>query len=260
MKKYTSILFETENDIVRIFLNRPERSNALNMIMIRELTELINSLNTNIHCRFIIISSKGNSFCSGADLKWMNDASKLTSSQNLSECLEMAHLYETIYNSRNITITLVSGTCIGGGIGLAAASDFCLASENASFQFGEVKIGLVPATISPFVVQRSGYQNTKILMLTGMRFNAQYASEVGLVDKVMDQNNEYEEIESLLEKLRSGGKEAIINSKKLLNRLGSVNIDVQLQHLTAEIIAAARVSDEGKEGIQAFLEKRNPNW
>jgi methylglutaconyl-CoA hydratase len=257
MKKYEFILIEKVKDIVWIILNRPDKGNALNIVMIRELIHSINVANGDISCRFIIISSKNKSFCSGADLKWMAEAAKLTVDQNLSECLDMAELYNTIYNSKNIVITLISGACIGGGIGIAAASDFCISADTSYFQFSEVKIGLIPATISPYVIQRIGNQKTKRLMLTGETINAQQALDIGLVDILSDPLNTEKSLESLLNNLRLGGKEAQYKIKELVNQIGPLNINSELKKFTSEFIAAARVSEEGQKGLKTFLEKRN---
>jgi methylglutaconyl-CoA hydratase len=260
MKKYNTILLVYENDIVWLYLNRPEKSNAFNIEMIRELNEAITSTNEDDTLRFLIISSKGGSFSSGADLNWMMGAPLLSKEQNYLECLEMAELFYLLYTSKKITITLVSGSCIGGGIGLAAASDFCIAADTSYFKFGEVKLGLVPSVISPYVIQRMGYQKSKKFMLSGEKFNSQQALEMGLIDSLTGPQHLKESITPLIGNLKQGGKQALQSIKGLLNHLKPIQIDAQLKKHTAEIIAEARVSVEGKEGIQAFLEKRNPNW
>jgi methylglutaconyl-CoA hydratase len=258
--KYNTISVSLENEIARVYLNRPEKSNALNIEVIRELNDAFTQIDKDSSVRFIIISSESSNFCSGADLKWMLGAKELTKEQNYQECMEMAGLYSTIYNSQKIILASVAGACIGGGIGLVAASDFCIASDNSYFQFGEVKLGLIPATISPYVIQRIGYQNTKKLMLTGELYLAEQALEMGLIDYIAAPLQLNRTVDHLIANLRQAGRESISKTKALLNHLGPIQIDAQLKQLTAEMIASARVSDEGMKGIEAFLDKRKPKW
>jgi methylglutaconyl-CoA hydratase len=254
------IIQETSNDLCNIWLNRPEKGNAINISLIRELNRILQETNESNQIQFVIIGGSGKNFCSGADLQWMKQAGELNYEDNLKESLELAELYHQIFYSSKIFICRITGACFGGGIGLAAVCDFVLASDDSTYAFSEVKLGLVPATIAPYVIHRTGRHKAKQVMLTGENLSAKEMSDLGIVDFVIENNNIDEELDKLITNLRLGGRKAQQNIKRLISDLENITDWRDVKHYTAELLARARSSTEGKEGILAFLEKRNPNW
>ena len=259
-KDYSTIGFQHNGPQAYIILNRPEKGNALNLEMIRELKDCLSQIEQSPVIRIVILKGDGNNFCSGADLKWMAAAAEYNFERNLEESEELANLFRTIFTSQKLFIAKVHGACYGGGIGLAAACDFIVSSDSARYAFSEVRLGLVPATISPYIVFRLGKQRAKRLMLTGEQKSASQLELAGLVDLTICEEEIDSQIDKLIAALLQGGSEAQRNIKKLLNGFNSITSDETLYRKTAELIADSRVSDEGREGINAFLEKRKPKW
>lgn len=260
MKDNRSIIQEKRGNLCKIWLNRPEKGNALNIVLIRELNKVVQETNEDEHIQFVIIGGKGENFCSGADLHWMKQSGELDYEDNLKESLELAELYHQVYYSDKIFIARITGACYGGGIGLAAVCDFVVSSDDSKFAFSEVKLGLVPATIAPYVIHRVGGHKARQLMLTGEAISASQMNELGIVDVVTNSLEIDEELEKLIKVLGTGGKRARQSIKRLISDLENITDWRDVKHYTAEILARARSSSEGKEGILAFLEKRNPNW
>jgi len=255
-----TILTEVQGSIAHIWLNRPAVHNALNKTMINEFLMTIRSLNDDPAVRIIIISGKGPSFCAGADMNWMQQATDLTPEENLNECNSLARCFYEVFLSRKITITLIHGAAIGGALGLISASDIAFADNSAEFALSEVRFGLVPATIAPYVIRKTGYAKARELMLTGRKFNASEAKHIGLINKVLSE----EALESFTRKviddiLHSAplAQEAI---KTYLNSLEAFKIEKTLIDLSAKLIAETRIAPEAIEGINAFHEKRRPQW
>jgi methylglutaconyl-CoA hydratase len=260
MQPEEEILISTLSDTATVLLNRPEKGNALTFDMIGKLTEKLQEIEKQDEIRFVFFRANGRHFCTGADLEWMADAVNLTGNDNLNECIRLAELYETIYSSNKIYVAKVDGTCIGGGVGLVAACDFIYATENAFFLFSEVKLGLVPAIIAPYIIFRTGTSKAKYFMLTGKRISAGSAIQIGLVDFLVDSANIDGSIEKLIEMLRYGEKNAQKMIKTYIHEF-EAGFEISEQKIkTATITARFRVSKEGVEGIQAFLEKRQPGW
>jgi len=232
----------------------------MNIPMIKELNEIIREINEDVGIHFIIIQGMGQNFCSGADINWMKEAGELGFEDNLKDSLELAELFHQLFYSNKILLTGIRGACYGGGIGLAAVSDFVIASSESSFAFSEVKLGLVPATIAPYVVHRTGRHKAKQVMLSGEKLTPPDMLNLGLIDKISDPEQIDTEIALLIENLRLGGKRAQQTIKQLISDLGNITDWRDVKNYTAEILARARSSAEGKEGVRAFLEKRKPNW
>jgi methylglutaconyl-CoA hydratase len=258
-RTFETILVERGNESVRISLNRPRVHNAFNAVMIRELREAFGAAGTDPAVRIVVLTGIGESFCAGADLNWMREIIQYSFEQNLEESLAIADLLEAIYTLPKPTIARVNGTAIGGGNGLFSACDIVVASAAARFGLSEVKIGLVPAAISPYVVRRIGESRAREFFLTGERFDARRALEVGLVNMVAPHAELDAKTECLTELLLSSGPEALAKSKELLQKVPGMRFD-EARRYTAEIIARLRVSAEGQEGMAAFLEKRKPRW
>jgi methylglutaconyl-CoA hydratase len=260
MNKIRNIETEISGDTATIWLNRPSKGNAMNMDLIREFTDQLRDWENRKSLRFILIRGRGKHFCAGADLNWMSASAGLTKEENLRESQELAALFESVYHSGKICIAVVEGACYGGGIGLASVCDFVFAGSGAIFSFGEIRLGLVPATIAPFVAGRTGTSRAKRLMLTGRVINAEEAMEAGLVDQLIPDKEAENEIAALLKVLRAGSPKAQEKIKSLLNSLTNEAYSDEIRDRTSQMIAESRISDEGREGIRAFLEKRTPNW
>jgi methylglutaconyl-CoA hydratase len=260
MSKNQLILSEKYDDLCKIWLNRPEMGNAMNIPMIKELNEVIREINEDVHIRYIVILGMGKNFCSGADINWMKEAGELGFEDNLKDSLELAELFHQLFYSNKILLTAIQGACYGGGIGLAAVCDFVIASSKSSFAFSEVILGLVPATIAPYVIHRTGRHRAKQVMLTGEKLTPSEMLNLGLIDLIADPDKLDYEIELLIAKLKVGGKRAQQTIKQLISDMGNITDWRDVKHYTAEILARARSSAEGKEGVRAFLEKRKPKW
>jgi methylglutaconyl-CoA hydratase len=240
-------------------MNRPQVHNAFNSTMIRELAAAFAEAGQDPRIRLVVLTGAGESFCAGADLNWMREIIRYSFEQNLRESRELAELLYSIYTLPKPTIARVNGAVIGGGTGLFSACDIVIASEKARFGLSEVKIGLIPAAIGPYVIRRIGESSARELFLTGERFDAGRALELGLVNKVAPHEALDEKVEEVVHLLLSSGPEAIAKCKELLQKVPAMNLD-EAKGYTAEMIAGLRISPEGQEGMASFLEKRRPRW
>jgi len=254
-----TIKYTIKNKVAWVTLNRREIHNAFNETMIGELLELYKEIRGMQNVRVVVITGEGKSFCAGADLNWMGGVIKYSYEQNLKESLQLAELFYTMYSLPKPTIAMVNGAAIGGGAGMVAVNDLVIASDRAKFSFSEVKLGLVPACISPYVIRKVGENRSRELFLSGERMDAQKALQFGFVNQVVPD----EELETVVEKqigqLMSSGPNALAICKDLLEKVPQISLE-QAKKYTAESIAALRVSDEGQEGMRAFFEKRKPKW
>ncbi len=249
-----------EGDLGTIKLNRPEVRNAMNGEMIDEIIAALDELENNNAVRVVVLRGEGKSFCSGADLNWMKDVVKFGFEQSVEESTVLAQCFNKIYRFPKPTIALVHGAAIGGANGLLAACDFVYAADDTIFSLSEVKIGLVPAAISPYVIKRIGEFAAKELFLTGRRFNGKEAEYYRLANKSVPAAELDDELMKTVELLRTSGPEAMRNAKELIyNVANNLSLEEAIPY-TAELIAKMRISDEGQEGMKAFLEKRKPNW
>jgi methylglutaconyl-CoA hydratase len=205
------------------------------------------------------LSGRGKSFCAGADIKWLRDIVNYSFEQNLEESLQLAEVLYKIYVLPKPTIAMVNGTAIGGGTGFLSVCDISVASEEAKFGLSEVKIGLVPAAISPYVIRRIGESHAREYFLTGKRISARKALEIGLVNRVVPLEKLEKTVEELIQLLLTSGPEAIASCKELIQNVPNMSLE-EVKEYTARMIAHLRVSKEGQEGMAAFLEKRKPKW
>jgi methylglutaconyl-CoA hydratase len=256
---FQTIEYSIKNQVAWITLNRPEIHNAFNETMISELLSLYKDLEQNSEIRVVVLTGKGKSFCAGADLNWMGGIINYSYEQNLEESLQLAELFYTMYSLSKPTIAMVNGAAIGGGAGMVAVNDFVIASEKAVFSLSEVKIGLVPACISPYVIRKVGENRSRELFLTGERADAAKAFNFGFVNKVSVHADLIEDVEKLITKLISSGPNALTMCKQLLENVPQMTLEESKKY-TAETIAKLRVSEEGQEGMKAFFEKRKPKW
>lgn len=257
--KYETIKIKKEGKIAKVFLNRPELHNAMNEKLMKELTNCFKDLSQNENIRVIVLTGEGKSFCAGADLNWMKKMVNYSKEENIEDSKLLTELYESIYNCSKPVIAHVNGHAFGGGIGLFAACDIVIAVEGCKFAFSEVKLGIIPAVISTYVGRRISISTMKRLFLTGERFDSEYAKEIGLVDYVVAKEDVNSEIKRYAEMLFSSGPNAIKEVKILLDKYEKTGIE-EYKKFTIEKISELRVSEEGQEGINAFLEKRKTSW
>jgi len=260
---YSTILCQVEGPVVRVVLNRPDVHNAFNGEMVTELLEAFSILHRasyeSADIRVVVFTGAGKSFCAGADLNWMKRVKDYTFEENLKESLDISELMYSIYSLPLPTIARVNGAAVGGGMGFVASCDIAIASSEARFSLSEVKLGLVPACISPYVIRKAGEGACREFMLTGERLTAEKAMRLGLVNEVVEPSELDNAVSSLVERLISSGPRAIAICKELLRTVPGMSFD-EVKKMTAEAIARLRVSEEGQEGMKAFLEKRGPRW
>jgi len=255
----TSIALEIDSrGVARVTLNRPDMHNAFDDHMIKELTDCFAALGDNARVRLVILTGAGKSFSAGADLNWMKRAAAQGEEANRADAERLAVMLQILNGCPKPVVGLINGPAYGGGVGLAACCDIAVAASTAVFGLTEVRLGIIPAAISPFVLAKIGQSAARRWMLTGARFGADEALRIGLVHQVVDDLNRAAEV--LIADILASGPQAIGDMKALVSEVAGRTIDTQLLTLVAHRIAVRRASDEGKEGIAAFIEKRKPAW
>lgn len=258
--KYDTLKIEKTELVLRVSLNRPEVKNAFNEVVIEEITDLFRRVNKSPgKIRVIVLTGEGDSFCAGADLKWMKGMIDYSLEQNLEDSRQLSRMFHLIATCHLPVVARVNGHTLGGGTGLVAVSDIAIATDRAKFGFTEVKLGLAPAVISPYLVKKMGESNCRRYFLTGERFSANLALKMGLLHDAVPENELDKAIDTVVQNLLSSGPQAIANCKELLAR-GSTLREFDLNNYLTEVIARMRVSEEAQEGMNAFLEKRKPKW
>ena len=259
--EFNTIKVQLGESMAWVNLDRPEVRNALNPELIRELTEVFDWLNNRDDIRVIILKGNGKAFCAGADLDYMKEMAKFNHLQNLADAQKLSKLFQTIYFCNKAVIVDVHGACIGGANGIIAAADIVIAEKNTKFAFSEVRLGITPATISPFVVSKIGNTAAKELMLTGRRFTADEAKEFRLVNVVVDEAKMIDTERQYIEHFLQASPDALADCKNLLRLVsGTADTFNPIFQQTSQLIAAQRVSKAGQEGMKAFFEKRKPDW
>jgi methylglutaconyl-CoA hydratase len=248
-----------EGPVARVVLARPAVRNAFDDVLISELTEAFVSLGKETETRVVVISGDGPSFCAGADISWMRKAGGYSPEENEADAGKMARMLRAIDACRKPVLALVHGAAIGGGVGLVAAADIAIAAEGTVFSLAEVKLGILPSVISPYVLRAIGPRQARDLFLTGDRFDAREAHRIGLVHAVVPAGELEAAGEKKVESLLAAGPEAVTVAKRLIEQLTGMNPD-EAMPLTVRTIAERRASAEAKEGLSAFLEKRPPSW
>ncbi len=257
---YDTLKIEKSEHILRVSINRPEVKNAFNEVVIEEITDLFRRVNKSPDkIRVVVLTGEGDSFCAGADLKWMKGMVDFSLEQNLEDSRQLSRMFHLIAACHLPVVARVNGHALGGGAGLVAASDIAIAADRAKFGFTEVKLGLAPAVISPYLVKKMGESNCRRYFLTGERFSANLALKMGLLHDVVPDNELDNTIDTVVQNLLSSGPQAIATCKELLAR-GSTLREFDLNNYLTEVIARMRVSEEAQEGMNAFLEKRKPRW
>ncbi len=243
-----------------VTLNRPEVHNAINLQMIRELSDVFTRMKNQPAVRVIHLCASGSNFSAGADLNWMREGLYQTGSRVSEESLELANLFHSIAAAPQVVVCSVKGKVMGGANGIVAASDLVVAAEEAQFAFTEVRLGLVPATIAPYILRKAGYAKSLDWMLTGRLFTAREAFQAGLIQYLSSGPDPEKDAGEIIEGLLRNGPRAMKGIKKMVNDLSAGYIDRETRELTAQLIARYRTSEEGQEGMKAFFEKRKPFW
>lgn len=258
---YTTLEIERNYQVSTIWLNRPDVRNAFNEVMIAELTDAFREEGQRIDNRAIVLRGRGKVFCAGADLNWMRDVARYGYEQNYEESLQLATCFHTVYTCPKPTLAIVHGAAMGGANGLLAACDFAFCEADTIFSLSEVKIGIIPACIAPYIIKRIGEYPSRELMLTGQRINGRDAEHLKLVNGCFGDIHATEaHLQATLQLLLTSGPQAISHCKELINTVVNKISAAEALTYTARMIAEIRSSEEGQEGMAAFLEKRKPNW
>ena len=255
-----SLLTRTDEDqVATVVLSRPDSHNALNAALIEELTRCFEEISDDDGVRVVVLAGEGRSFCAGADIGYMRETATFSYEENLEDARRLAMMYWTIDECPKPLVAKVQGAAMGGGAGLVAVADVVVTDTEAWFAFSEVRLGIAPASISPFVVRKIGPSHARSLFVTGERFDAERAHEIGLVHRVVSREGLDAAVEQKVGELLQGGPVAQATIKALLRRLETTE-PMEAPGLTARVISELRTGEEGQEGLAAFLEKREPGW
>lgn len=252
--KYLEVT-EKDKGIKEVWLNRPELHNAFNAELIEEMISLFESFKDE---RLIILSGRGKSFCAGADLNWMKAMKDYSKEENFQDSKRLAKMFSTINDCDVPILGRVNGHALGGGVGLVSVCDFVIANQEATMGFTEVRLGLIPAVISPYCIAKVGESNARAWMLSGDRFSAEEAKRMGLVHEICTPNDLDIKVEEYIKKFLAAGPEAAKESKRLIR--GVMKNLKGSEDFTCQKITERRVSAEGQEGMRALLEKDKPQW
>ena len=253
------VALSLDGPVAHVVLARPEARNAFDGAMVRELHDAVAAASARDDVRVIVLAGRGSVFCAGADLEWMKKVAGFTRDKNLADARGLFELFETIDRSPKAVVACVQGAALGGGAGLAAVADIVVAEEEAEFGFTEVRLGLVPAVISPYVVRKIGASAARELFLTGERFPAARAAAIGLVHRVVRLDELDAAVDARVHELLQAAPGAVAAAKDLVRGVSGHPVD-GVRELVCKRIAERRASDEGQEGLRAFLEKRKPGW
>jgi methylglutaconyl-CoA hydratase len=260
MKTFLTIEFELTDRTGTIWLNRPDKHNAMTAEMIGEIIECFQVVSEMEEVRIVVLRGRGPSFCAGADLNYMKGIAAFGFEENYADSLQLAKCFNTIYMCKKPTIAVVHGAAIGGANGLLSACDFVYCADDTKFAFAEVKLGIAPATISPYVIKRIGEYGARDLMLTGRRFLGKEAEQFRLVNKSVPAEELDNAVNATVKILMSSGPAAMAACKKLIYDISNELCMDTVMDYTARLIAELRASSEGQEGMASFLEKRPPSW
>jgi methylglutaconyl-CoA hydratase len=255
----TSLIRTDEGPVATVALARPEARNALNAALIAEITRCFGELAEDENVRAVVLTGEGPLFCAGADIGYMRDTAGFSYEENLEDARRLAEMFRSVDELPKPVVAKVQGAAIGGGAGLVAAADVAVAEEGTRFAFSEVRLGIAPATIAPFVVRKIGFSRARALFLTGERFDAEEAREIGLVHEAVLERDLDAAVENVVSQLLQGGPAAQAAIKALLHQVEATE-PLEALGLMTGLIAELRTSEEGQEGLGAFLEKREPRW
>ena len=254
-------LDSTPEGVATVTLNRPARRNAFDALTIEGLTEVFETLHGADHVRLVFVRGAGPAFGAGGDFDWTKQALQMTEDDNRADAMTLAHMFERLRDIPAMTVALVHGAAFGGGAGLVAACDYAIAVKDARFAFSEVKVGLTPSVVAPYIVEAIGPRNAKALFATGRAFDAAEAQRIGLVNEVVADAAALDAAaERLTVEMLAAGPEASAEALRLVDEVSGRPIDHGLMEEMARSLARRRVSDEAREGIAAFQAKRKPSW
>ena len=248
------------NGVARVSLNNPSKHNAFDDAIIKELTSAFRQIDSDDSIKVLVLQAEGKSFSAGGDLDWMKRMAGYSYEENLADAKLLAEMLRTLNFLNKPTIARVQGAAFGGAVGLVSCCDIAVGSTRSSFCLSEVKVGLVPATISPYVVAAMGERASRRYFLSAERFSAETASDLNLLSSVVEEDQLDQEVDRFITLLLANGPQALKASKKIIADVAHKAIDEKLIEHTCELIANVRGSEEGQEGLSAFLEKRAPNW
>jgi methylglutaconyl-CoA hydratase len=245
--------------VVRLTMDRPDVRNALGTELLTDLADVLDQVEADASVRVVVLTGAGQVFSAGADLSSMKTQSRASADENRGNALDMGAVFHRVYSFPKPVVARVPGPAIGGGVGLMAACDVVIAVESAFFSFSEVRLGIVPALISPFCIRRLGASVARRLFLTGAKLTAERAAHYGLVDEVITEGELDTAVDRTVDALLRGGPLALAEAKRLVDAVASMGLEEALPH-TADTLARIRAGDEAREGVTAFLEKRRPRW
>lgn len=257
---YSTIETELTHGVALVWLNRPELRNAMNDVLIDEVTDAAQRAIDDDQVRAIVLAGRGKAFCAGADLAWMASGRRMSPGESLDDSMRLARLLRLLHDSPKPTVARVQGPAFAGGMGLVAACDVSIASTEARFCLSEVKLGLIPAMISPYVIGAMGRQQARRYFVTGEVFDAAEAWRIGFVHELAQPDELDARVNEIVGHLLAGGPEALGECKRLVQDVAGRDIDETIGYETAARIARVRRTDEAQEGIAAFFEKRRPAW
>jgi methylglutaconyl-CoA hydratase len=255
----TRVALTLDGPVAHVVLDRPAARNAFDGAMVKELRDAVAAASARDDIRAIVLAGRGSVFCAGADLEWMRTVAGFTREMNLADARALFDLYETLDRSPKAVVAAVQGAALGGGAGLVAVADVAVAEEAARFGFTEVRLGLVPAVISPFIVRKVGASAARALFVTGERFAAARAAEIGLVHRVVPPGGLDGSVDEVVQALLRSAPGAVAVAKALVRGVHA-RVPESVRDLVCETIAERRASAEGEEGVRSFLEKRRPSW
>ena len=257
---FTTLTISREGKTATVTLNRPDVRNAFNETSIAELTQAFRELGADADLRAIVLAANGPAFCAGADLNWMKKMAGYTHAENHADALQLAEMLRTIYLCPKPVVAKVQGDCYAGGMGLVAACDIIVAVDEANFCLSEVKLGLIPATISPYVIKAMGENASRRYFLTAERFGAREALRIGFAHDVVAADALDFKVGEIVKALVHNSPNAVREAKVLVREVAGQTVNDALLADTAERIAQIRASEQGREGVASFLEKRKPSW
>lgn len=259
MSESVTTLVDAEG-VARVTLTRPEKHNAFDEVVIAELQAALDTLAVSEAVRAVVLQSEGPSFCAGADLDWMRRSAGYAPADNVADARRLARLLHTLDTLPHPVVARVQGAAFGGGVGLVACADVAVCARSAQFALSEVRLGLIPSVVSPYLVAAVGRRQARRLVVTGERFDATEARRIGLVHHVRPDAELDTGVSATLEALLGNGPDAVRAAKALIHRVGTEPADEALRDYTAARIAEIRGGEEAREGIAAFLDRRPPRW
>lgn len=257
---YSYLVLEVDGrGVAHVALHRPEVHNAFDDKLIGELTQAFEQLDKDKKVRLAVLSGNGKSFCAGGDLNWMRSMKAYSREENIADSKKLATMYARIHGFSKPLISIVHGAALGGGSGLAAVCDYVVAAEDAKFGFTETRLGILPAVISPYAIEKIGISAARAYFISGMQFSAQVAKEIGLAHRVVPAGELNAAREEIIHEFLKAGPEASRKAKQLVHDIAG-SVASKTTDISVKAIAEARISDEGQEGMDALLSKRKPKW